>query len=110
VANVIVNRARSGKFPSTLCGVIYQNADKGRYRCQFTFACDGRADAPGERRAWARSAQLAQQVYAEFALGEPVGAVPGSALYYHTTAVRPSWSNTYNAVAQIGSHIFYSPN
>ena len=110
VANVIVNRARSGKFPSTLCGVIYQNADKGYHRCQFTFACDGRTDAPGERRAWARSAALAQDVYAEFALGEAVGAVPGSALYYHTTNVSPSWSHTYNAVAQIGSHIFYSPN
>jgi hypothetical protein len=110
VANVIVNRARSGKFPSTLCGVIYQNANKGRYRCQFTFACDGRDDAPAERRAWGRSKELAQQVYAEFALGENVGAVPGSALYYHTTAVRPSWANTYNAVAEIGSHIFYSPN
>ena len=110
VANVIVNRARSGKFPATLCGVIYQNADKGYHRCQFTFACDGRSDAPGERRAWARSADLAQAVYAEFALGDDVGAVPGSALYYHTTAVSPSWSNTYNAVAQIGSHVFYSPN
>lgn len=110
VANVIVNRARSGKFPSTLCGVIYQNANKGRYRCQFTFACDGRSDAPGERRAWARSAALAEDVYAEFALGENVGAVPRSTLYYHTTGVRPSWSSTYNAVATIGSHIFYSPN
>jgi spore germination cell wall hydrolase CwlJ-like protein len=110
VANVIVNRARSGKFPETLCGVIYQNADKGQYRCQFTFACDGRPDTPGERSAWKRSSALAQQVYAEFALGEQLGALPGSALYYHTTAVNPSWSNTYNAVAQIGSHIFYSPN
>lgn len=110
VANVIVNRARSGKFPSTLCGVIYQNADKGRYRCQFTFACDGRTDVAGERRAWDRSAQMAEAVYTEFALGEKVGAVPGSALYYHTTNVRPSWADTYSAVAQIGSHIFYSPN
>lgn len=110
VANVIVNRARSSKFPSTLCGVVYQNAEKGYHRCQFTFACDGRTDAPGERRAWARSAALAQTVYAEFATGEAVGAVPRSALYYHTTNVRPNWANTYNAVAQIGSHIFYSPN
>ncbi len=110
VANVIVNRARSGKFPSTLCGVIYQNAEKGYHRCQFTFACDGRSDAPGERRAWARSAALAKDVYAEFALGDAVGAIPGSALYYHTTNVRPSWANTYSAVARIGSHIFYSPN
>ena len=110
VANVIVNRARSSRFPSTLCGVIYQNAEKGYHRCQFTFACDGRTDAPGERSAWARSAALAQTVYAEFATGEAVGAVPRSALFYHTTNVRPNWANTYNAVAQIGSHIFYSPN
>lgn len=110
VANVIVNRARSGKFPSTLCGVIYQNADKGLYRCQFTFACDGRSEAPRERAALARSADLAQRVYAEFATGEKIGAVPGSALYYHTTAVNPSWSQTYQAVAEIGSHIFYAPN
>lgn len=109
VANVIVNRARSSKFPGSLCGVIYQNADKGRYRCQFTFACDGRDDTPGERRAWARSMDLAKKVYAEFALGEDIGAVPGSTLYYHTTAVYPSWANTFARVAVVDSHIFYAP-
>ena len=110
VANIIVNRARSSKFPSTLCGVIYQNADKGRYRCQFTFACDGRDDTPGERRAWATSQDLARTVYAEFAQGEDIGVLPGTALYYHTTAVRPSWANTFSRVATVDSHIFYSPN
>lgn len=110
VANVIVNRARSGKFPGSLCGVIYQNADKGRYRCQFTFACDGRNDAPGERRAWASSQNLAKEIYAEYAMGEDVGALPSSALYYHTRAVHPSWANTFNRVAAVDSHIFYAPN
>lgn len=109
VANVIVNRARSGQFPGSLCGVIYQNADQGRYRCQFTFACDGRDDTPGERSAWLRSKALAKEVYAEFATGREIGAVPGSALYYHTTAVRPSWSNTFSRVAEVDSHIFYAP-
>jgi spore germination cell wall hydrolase CwlJ-like protein len=110
VANIIVNRARSGDFPDSLCGVIYQNANKGRYRCQFTFACDGRDDTPGERRAWDRSQDLAQQVYAEFATGEDIGVLPNSALYYHTNAVRPSWANTFSRVATVDSHIFYSPN
>lgn len=110
VANVIVNRARSGKFPDSLCGVIYQNANKGLYRCQFTFACDGRDNTPGERRAWANSQKLAQDVFAEFATGKEIGALPGSALYYHTTAVAPSWSHTFNRVAAVDSHIFYSPN
>lgn len=110
VANIIVNRANSGRYPDSLCGVVYQNADKGRYRCQFTFACDGRSDAPRERRAWNRSMQLAKQVYAEYAQGEGLSALPKSALFYHTTSVRPSWANTYTRVAQIGSHIFYAPN
>jgi len=110
VANIIVNRARSDRFPSTLCGVIYQNADQGRYRCQFTFACDGRDDTPGERRAWLRSQELARTVYAEFAQGQEIGVLPRTALYYHTTAVRPSWANTFSRVATVDSHIFYSPN
>lgn len=110
VATVIVNRALSGKFPSTLCGVIYQNASKGYHRCQFTFACDGRTDAPGERRAWARSQAIAKEVYAEFASGQQLDSLPRSVLYYHTRSSRPSWSNTYTEVAQIGSHLFYAPN
>ena len=110
VANVIVNRALSGKFPKTLCGVIYQNANKGRYRCQFTFACDGRDDTPGERRAWARSQSIAKEVYVEFANGQQMNSLPGSVLYYHTRSSSPSWSNTYTRVAAIGSHLFYSPN
>lgn len=110
VANIIVNRARSSRFPGSLCGVVYQNADKGRYKCQFTFACDGRSDAPQERGAWNRSVALASKVYAEFATGEKIGAIPDSALYYHTTNVRPSWSRTYSEVAEVGAHIFYAPN
>ena len=110
VANVIVNRALSGRFPATLCGVIYQNADKGRYRCQFTFACDGRDDTPGERSAWARSKAIAAEVYAGFATGQQMDALPRSALYYHTRTSNPAWSNTYTQVAQIGSHLFYAPN
>lgn len=110
VANIIVNRALSRRYPSSLCGVIYQNADKGRYRCQFTFACDGRADTPTERRAWAHSQALAQKVYARYAQGKSLGMLPKSALFYHTTSVRPNWAYTYSRVAQIGAHIFYSPN
>jgi len=109
VANVIVNRARSSKFPSSLCGVVYQNADKGRYRCQFTFACDGRDDTPSERAAWSRSVALAGKVYAEYATGQEIGVLPRSALYYHTTAVRPSWASTFSRVAAVDSHIFYAP-
>ncbi len=110
VANVIVNRARSSNYPSTLCGVVYQNASKGLYKCQFTFACDGRDDTPSERGAWKTSVALAADVFAEFAQGQEIGAVPDSVLFYHTTNVRPEWANTFARVAAVDSHIFYAPN
>lgn len=110
VANVIINRAFSKKYPSTLCGVVFENADKGRYKCQFTFACDGRSDMGTEKRAWNRSMQLAQAAYADFIRGERPGVVPASTLYYHTTAVSPNWSNSFRPVATIGSHVFYAAN
>lgn len=110
VANVIVNRAMSRKFPSTICGVVFQNADKGRYKCQFTFACDGRSDMGTERRAWSRAVQLAETAFREFQMGRRPEIVPDATLYYHTTAVRPKWSNTFNRVAAIGSHVFYAVN
>ncbi|KQV08653.1 hypothetical protein ASC89_12670 [Devosia sp. Root413D1] len=110
VANVIINRAMSKKYPSTICGVVFQNADKGRYKCQFTFACDGRSDLGRERSAWNRSIKLAEDAFYEFQRGERPGVVPASVLFYHTTAVAPKWSHTFNRVAAIGSHVFYSTN
>ena len=110
VANVIINRAFSKKYPSTICGVVFQNADRGRYKCQFTFACDGRSDEGTERKAWARSIKLAETAFSEFQQGERPDVIPGNALYYHTTAVAPKWSHTFRRVAAIGSHVFYSQN
>jgi len=108
VANIIINRAFSGKYPSTICGVVFQNADKGRYRCQFTFACDGRSDLGTDRRAWKHSEELAERAYHEFVVGERPGVLPDTALFYHTRAVAPNWSRVFKRVATIGSHIFYA--
>ena len=110
VANVIINRAFSKKYPSTICGVVFQNADKGKYKCQFTFACDGRSDEGRERAAWNRSVKMAEEAFAEFQQGERPGVIPNGVLYYHTTAVAPKWSHTFRRVAAIGSHVFYSQN
>ncbi len=108
VANVIINRAFSKKFPTTLCGVVFQNADKGRFKCQFTFACDGRSDMGTEQAAWKRASKMALVAFREFQKGDRPGVVPNDALYYHTTSVAPSWSNKFDRVATIGSHVFYS--
>jgi spore germination cell wall hydrolase CwlJ-like protein len=108
VANVIINRAMNKRYPSTICGVVFQNADLGRYKCQFTFACDGRSDLGGERAAWERSMALAESAFYAYKRGERPGVVPNSVLFYHTTAVAPNWSRAFRRVAAIGSHIFYA--
>jgi spore germination cell wall hydrolase CwlJ-like protein len=110
VANVIINRAMSKKYPSTICGVVFQNADRGRYQCQFTFACDGRSDMGRERAAWNRAIRMAEDAFYEYQKGERPGVVPNSVMFYHTTAVAPRWSYSFKRVAAIGSHIFYSTN
>ena len=54
VAQVILNRAFSGHYPTTVCGVVYQN--KHRYlACQFTFACDRHPDVIRDQKAWERA-------------------------------------------------------
>lgn len=110
VANVIINRAMSKKFPPTLCGVVFQNADQGYHRCQFTFACDGKSDAGLERGAWAKATRMADAAYKEFKAGETPGVIPSNALYYHTTSVNPGWSDKFKRVATIGAHEFYASN
>src|SRR5436190_9048396 len=95
VANIIINRALSNKYPATLCGVVFQNAENGYHRCQFTFACDGRSDMGTERAAWNRAVKMAAVAYDEFRQGETPGVLPSSALFYHTTAVNPAWSDSF---------------
>jgi len=113
VANVILNRVKSHLYPSTICGVVFQNAGGKKFKCQFTFACDGRSDMGGVgnrivRESWVRSNLIAHAAFKQFQVGQRPDALPGSALYYHTKAVKPNWSRVYRAVAQIGSHIFYA--
>jgi spore germination cell wall hydrolase CwlJ-like protein len=110
VANVIINRAMSKKYPATLCGVVFQNADQGYHHCQFTFACDGKSDFGTEKGAWARATKMADAAYKEFKQGDTPGVIPKNALYYHTTSVNPGWSNKFRRVATIGAHEFYASN
>ncbi|QPM89062.1 cell wall hydrolase [Pseudooceanicola algae] len=101
VAEVILNRADSPDFPSSVCGVINQGTGR-KYACQFTYTCDGRAETISEPRAYARVAKVASIMLA----GAPRTLVDG-ATYYHTTHVNPSWSRRLNKTASIGVHQFY---
>lgn len=99
VAEVILNRVDSPLFPHTICGVVNQAGSGG---CQFSFTCDGRSDAIGDRTAW----YVAEKVASALIDGTPRDLTQG-ATYFHTPAVRPSWSKRFDMTAHIGSHYFY---
>lgn len=103
VAEVIMNRVGSRKFPNTICGVVFQGVKAGRYGgCQFSFACDRKPDALRNGAA----ADLARRIAQVMADGGHRGLTSG-ALYFHTTAVNPSWSRRFTQTTQIGAHLFY---
>jgi spore germination cell wall hydrolase CwlJ-like protein len=99
VAEVVMNRVRSPRFPKTVCAVVYQGANQRV--CQFSWACDGKADRP-HGRAWTNAQDVARMVLAGRAPKLTDGAT-----HFHATRVRPNWSRVYTLTAQIGNHVFY---
>ncbi|WP_210092189.1 cell wall hydrolase [Ruegeria sp. HKCCSP346] len=104
VAEVILNRVKSSRFPDSLCGVIHQGTGK-KYQCQFTYTCDGRKEVIHEKTAYERVAKVARA-----AIDGVADELTEGATHYHTTSVRPSWSRVYKQTAKIGVHIFYRHN
>ena len=103
VAEVILNRRDSRKFPNTVCGVVNQGTGK-KYQCQFTYTCDGHAEVIAEPRAYDRVAKIARIM-----LDGARRPLTEGATYYHTKAVAPRWSRQFARTATIGVHHFYTP-
>lgn len=101
VAEVILNRRDSGRYPGSVCGVVNQGTGE-RDRCQFSYACDGRSEAIGDERAWAEVGQVARAMLD----GAPRRLTQG-ALFYHASSVEPSWARHFARTARIGAHLFY---
>jgi len=64
VGHVVMNRVLDRRFPSDACQVVRQGGEWPRYRCQFSWWCDGRSDRPRDKRAWLESIQVASDVLA----------------------------------------------
>jgi spore germination cell wall hydrolase CwlJ-like protein len=104
VAQVVLNRAFSGKYPSTVCGVVYQNAHR-HLACQFTFACDGIPDVIREPDMWERAKTIA----AEMLDGKLWLPEVGKATHYHAYWVHPGWVREMTRMHRLGVHTFYRP-
>lgn len=94
VAEVIRNRAASGRFPASLCGVVFQPS-------QFSFVRAG-AMPPIRRDSdqWHRAVAVAQ-----IALGGQWASSVGKALFFHASRIAPRWR--MQRLARVGNHIFY---
>jgi spore germination cell wall hydrolase CwlJ-like protein len=95
VAEVVLNRSTSGRFPTTICGVV-------RQKSQFSFVRGGRIpEAPQASPAWRKAVAIAQIAMQD--LAESRGA---EAMFFHARYVSPGWRNL-RRVGAIGNHIFY---
>jgi spore germination cell wall hydrolase CwlJ-like protein len=104
VAQVVINRVFSGYYPNNICGVVYQNAHR-RFRCQFTFACDGLPERINEPLAWERAKHIARDALdGNFWLNDV-----GKATHYHARWVHPWWVHEMRRLDRIGVHTFYRP-
>jgi spore germination cell wall hydrolase CwlJ-like protein len=101
VAQVVLNRMRHPGYPASVCGVVYQGADRTT-GCQFTFTCDGSLLRPPVEALWTRSRKIAEE-----ALAGRVFAPVGHATSYHADYVLPYWADALDKSVQIGRHIFY---
>ena len=103
VAEVILNRADSKRFPDSVCGVISQGAGKGPY-CQFSYKCDSHPEVYRERTAKDRMGKIAALILS----GDAPKSLTDGALFYHTKAVNPSWASAFDRTTTIGAHHFYN--
>ena len=97
VAEVILNRVASDRYPDTICDVVTQPS-------QFSFIRRGRFPRPKtDSDAWHRALAIA-----DIAQNRRANSVAPNVLWYHATYVAPSWGKRLTRFAQIGTHIFYS--
>ena len=105
VAQVVMNRSKSGQFPEDLCKVIYQkNVFYEKTVCQFSWYCEGKTDFSKinkNQKNWQESADAAKMVLME---GFRLPSLK-TALYYHADYVNPNWDK--DRLIKIGRHIFY---
>jgi N-acetylmuramoyl-L-alanine amidase len=94
VANVIINRSKSGRFPTNVCSVVKQ-------RGQFSFVRGGQIPSIDEGRAAYRTALAVAKIALAAAWESPAP----KALFFNTPNRRPAGNVT--KIAMIGNHVFY---
>ena len=102
VGYVVINRVGDEEFPANVCQVVQQGGEAVRYRCQFSWWCDGRSDKPVDLVAWRESREAAWEILSGTTKDPTRGA-----LWYHADYVQPDWQDELVKIHKIGDHLFY---
>ena len=106
VAQVTVNRARSGLFPNDLCAVVAQSTIVGGDTkvCQFSWYCDSDLNKSRVIKPWEPSYIAAKKVFLE---GQKVAKIDKDVMWFHEDSVKvnPRWP--HKVATKIGNHVFY---
>lgn len=101
VMQVVLNRVRHPAFAKTICGVVFQGAERAT-GCQFSFTCDGALARQYAAGTWASARKRADS-----ALFGYVYRKIGVATHYHTDWVLPWWSPQLDKIARVETHLFF---
>lgn len=102
VGQTVINRALSGAYPRSLCGVAHQRGSASN-QCQYQFACNDLAGAAKDRLDWT----LAQETAGRLLDGSVWLADIGDATHLHPIAEHPPWARYLQRVKRIGALVFY---
>jgi N-acetylmuramoyl-L-alanine amidase len=95
VAHVVLNRRKNGKFPSSICAVVWQ-------RSQFSWTVRPVGSLyPRDAAAWERSQRVAFEAMKGISNDPTNGAT-----HFHTRSIRPGWSFRGKTRFAIGAHVF----
>jgi spore germination cell wall hydrolase CwlJ-like protein len=103
VAEVILNRVESPKFPKNICTVVRQGTGR-KHACQFSYNCDGKLEYIASGAAYDQAKRVAW-----VSMDRKTRPLTKGSTYYHAAFVSPSWARSFRYVTTIGVHKFYKP-
>ena len=133
VGLVTINRTQDGRFAKTICGVVDQKLTRDVAHkqvverrtwfsveqqeqtvwskisiCQFSWRCMFVKEPKRQDQRWLDSQRVAEELLSDSNSYGDLREKYSSALYFHATAVKPSWARQKAVVDRVGGHFFYT--
>lgn len=97
VALVTMNRVYSGRYPNTVCEVVWQAS-------QFSWTIDYSDQEIPDTTSWHKANEIASRVFKKYATIRDH--TKGALYYYAPKKVYPSWARFKQVTRTIGGHVF----